>query len=46
MLVDNELRKAVPGEESSMIVLPTWEHCKGEEGSMTWDHLGAKVDRF
>ncbi len=28
-LVDNELRKAAPGETANMLLLPTWEECAG-----------------
>lgn len=29
LLVDNEARKAAPGEADCCLVLPTWERCKG-----------------
>lgn len=30
LLVDNEARKAAPGEEDCCVVIPTWEHSAGE----------------
>ena len=29
LLVDNEARKAAPGEETSLVEMPTWEKCTG-----------------
>ena len=38
LLVDNHARKAAPGEDSNILILPTWEHCR-DSGVATWNCL-------
>ncbi|GAX75766.1 hypothetical protein CEUSTIGMA_g3209.t1 [Chlamydomonas eustigma] len=42
ILVDNEACKAAPGEESNIIILPSWEHCS-DKGNLTWRTLISKL---
>ena len=35
-LIDNHARKAAPGEESNVLIMPTWEQCR-DSGVATWN---------